>query len=154
MLKPDTVPVHTIGSQIPTNVSTGFAENDCELTELSTLSLPIYIAELDVNSVEGGGRSLGADIANNAAGTQGGLFRDAPRMLAKSYAGFFPAFLKNDQQVKGHVLGANDATSWRADGNHLIFDVHSQPKPVPRHQRGDEESRRVQEDTHRRFRLP
>jgi len=43
--------------------------------------------------------------------------------------GLFRAFLKHDQQVKVVTFwGPNDANSWRAHGQPLLFDGHSQPK--------------------------
>ena len=120
---------HAIGSQAHVNVSTGFAEMDRALAEMATLGLPIHITELDVNSAQGGQRSFEADIANNAATTQGGLVSDADRKLAEAYAGIFQAFLKHDQQVKVVTFwGPNDANSWRANGKPLLFDGNSQPK--------------------------
>lgn len=128
-LQKQKVPIHAIGSQTHVNVSTGFAEMDRALTEMATLGLPIHITELDVNSAEGGQRSFGADIANNAATTQGGLVSDADRKLAEAYAGIFRAFLKHDPQVKMVTFwGPNDANSWRANGKPLLFDGNSQPK--------------------------
>ena len=120
-----------IGSQAHLNVSTSFEEMDQALTEIETLGLPIHITELDVNSAQGGQRSFGADIANNAATTQGGLVSDADRKLAESYAGLFRAFLKHDKSVKVVTFwGPNDANSWRANGKPLLFDANSQPKPA------------------------
>ena len=130
-LQEQKVPVHAIGSQAHVNVSTGFAEMDLALTEMATLGLPIHITELDVNSAQGGQRGFGADIANNAATTQGGLVSDADRKLAEAYAGLFRAFLKHDQQVKVVTFwGPNDANSWRANGKPLLFDGRCQPKPA------------------------
>ena len=81
-------------------------EMDQALTEMATLGLPIHITELDVNSAQGGQRSTGADIANNAATTQGGLVSDADRRLADAYAGLFPGVPEARQtREDGHVLG-------------------------------------------------
>ncbi|MBI5686251.1 MAG: endo-1,4-beta-xylanase [Verrucomicrobia bacterium] len=131
-LQAQKVPVHAIGSQTHVSVAwPSFAEMDRALTEMATLGLPIHITELDVNSAEGGQRSFGADIANNAATTQGGLVSDADRKLAEAYAGLFRAFLKHDPQVKMVTFwGPNDANSWRANGKPLLFDGNSQPKPA------------------------
>ncbi len=130
-LQEQKVPIHAIGSQTHVNVSTGFAEMDRELTELATLGLPIHITELDVNSAQSGQRSFGADIANNATTTQGGLVSDADRKLTETYAGLFRAFLKHDQEVKVVTFwGPNDANSWRANGKPLLFDSNCQPKPA------------------------
>jgi len=125
------VPVMAIGSQAHVNVSTSFETMDQALTEIATLGLPIHITELDVNSAQGGQRSFGADVANNAATTQGGLVSDADRKLAEAYAGLFRAFLKHDKSVEVVTFwGANDANSWRANGQPLLFDGNSQPKPA------------------------
>ena len=130
-LQAQKVPVMAIGSQAHLNVSTSFEEMDQALTEIETLGLPIHITELDVNSAQGGQRSFGADIANNAATTQGGLVSDADRKLADAYSGLFRAFLKHDKQVKVVTFwGPNDANSWRANGKPLLFDGNNQPKPA------------------------
>ena len=125
------VPVHAIGSQAHVNVSTSFETMDQTLTEIETLGLPIHITELDVNSAAGGQRGSEADIANNAATTQGGLVTDADKKLADAYAGIFRAFVKHDKSVKVVTFwGANDALSWRANGKPLLFDGNDQPKPA------------------------
>ena len=130
-LQAQKVPVHAIGSQAHINVSTSFDTMDQSLTEIATLGLPIHITELDVNSAAGGQRGFGADIANNAATTQGGLVSDADKKLADAYAGIFRAFLKHRDSVKMVTFwGANDANSWRAQGKPLLFDGNSQPKPA------------------------
>jgi len=130
-LQEQEVPVHAIGSQAHVNVSTTFETMDESLAEIATLGLPIHITEFDVNSAQGGQRSVGADIADNAATTQGGLVTDANRRLAESYAGLFRAFLKHDKQVKMVTFwGPNDANSWRANGQPLLFDRDNQPKPA------------------------
>ena len=39
--------------------------------------------------------------------------------------------MKHDQQMKVVTFwGPNDANSWRANGQPLLFDGHSQPKPA------------------------
>ena len=120
-LQAQNVPVHAIGSQAHVNVSTSFDTMDQSLTEIATLGLPIHITELDVNSAVGGQRGFGADIANNAAGTQGGLVRDADKKLADAYAGIFRAFVKHRDSVKLVTFwGVNDAVSWRANGKPLF----------------------------------
>jgi endo-1,4-beta-xylanase len=130
-LQEQKVPVHAIGSQAHINVSTTFETMDLALTEIATLGLPIHITELDVNSAAGGQRGFGADIANNAATTQGGLVSDADKKLADAYAGIFRAFVKHHDSVKVVTFwGVNDANSWRANGKPLLFDGNSQPKPA------------------------
>lgn len=130
-LQEQKVPVHAIGSQAHVNVSTTFETMDQALSDLSTLGLPIHISELDVNSAQGGQRSFGADVADNAATTQGGLVSDADRRLAEAYAGLFRAFLKHDKSVDIVTFwGANDGNSWRASGKPLLFDANSQAKPA------------------------
>ena len=104
---------------------------DQALTEMATLGLPIHITELDVNSAAGGQRGTGANIANNAATTQGGLVNDVDKKLADAYAGIFRAFVKHRSSVKVVTFwGANDAVSWRAQGKPLLFDGDDQPKPA------------------------
>jgi endo-1,4-beta-xylanase len=124
------VPVMAIGSQTHVSVSSpSFEAEDQALTDLETLGLPIHITELDVNGAQGGQRTSGADIGNNAATTQGGLVDDANRRLADAYSGLFRAFLKHDKSVKVVTFwGANDAVSWRAQGRPLLFDGNDQPK--------------------------
>jgi endo-1,4-beta-xylanase len=130
-LQAQKVPVHAIGSQTHVNVSMSFDTMDQSLTEIATLGLPIHITELDVNSAAGGQRGFGADIANNAASTQGGLVSDADKKLAGAYAGIFRAFVKHRDSVKMITFwGVNDAVSWRANGKPLLFDGNDQPKPA------------------------
>jgi endo-1,4-beta-xylanase len=130
-LQAQKVPIHAIGSQAHVNVSTTFETMDQSLAEIATLGLPIHITELDVNSAAGGQRGFGADIANNAATTQGGLVSDADKKLAEAYAGLFRAFMKHRDSVKMVTFwGANDANSWRAQGKPLLFNGNCQPKPA------------------------
>ncbi|MHC1769254.1 MAG: endo-1,4-beta-xylanase [Verrucomicrobiia bacterium] len=130
-LQEQKVPVHAIGSQAHVNVSIRFDTMDQALTEMRTLGLPIHITELDVNSAQRGQRGFGADIADNAASTQGGLVSDADQRLAEAYAGIFRAFLKHEKSVEIVTFwGANDANSWRASGKPLLFDINAQPKPA------------------------
>ena len=125
------VPVHAIGSQAHVNVGMTFETMDQTLAELGSLGLPIHITELDVNSAQGGQRTTGADVAANAATTQGGLVSDADKRLADAYAGIFRAFLKHRQSVRMVTLwGVNDAVSWRANGKPLLFDGDNRPKPA------------------------
>lgn len=130
-LKEQGVPVMAIGSQAHLNVSTSFEVMDQSLTEIATLGLPIHITELDVNSAVRGQRGTGADIAANAAATEGGLVDDTNRKLAEAYEGIFKAFVKHRASVEMVTFwGANDAVSWRRDGNPLLFDGNNQPKPA------------------------
>ncbi len=126
------VPVMAIGSQTHVSVSSpSFEQEDQALTELETLGLPIHITEFNVNSAQGGQRSTGADIANNAATTQGGLVDAANQRLADAYAGLFRAFIKHDKSVRVITFwGVNDGVSWRAQGRPLLFDANDQPKPA------------------------
>jgi endo-1,4-beta-xylanase len=126
------VPVMAIGSQTHVSVSSpSFEQEDQALTELETLGLPIHITEFDVNGAQGGQRNTGADVAANAATTQGGLVDDADKRLADAYAGLFRAFLKHDKSVKVITFwGVNDGVSWRAQGRPLLFDANDQPKPA------------------------
>ncbi len=128
-LQAQKVPVHAIGSQAHVNVSTSFETMDQSLTEIATLGLPIHITELDVNSAQGAQRGFGANVADNAATTQGGLVSDADEKLADAYAGIFRAFVKHRDSVKMVTLwGVNDAVSWRAQGKPLLFDGENRPK--------------------------
>ena len=130
-LQEQKVPVHAIGSQAHVNVSMTFETMDQALTEIATIGLPIHITELDVNSAAGGQRGFGADIANNAAATQGGLVSEADKKLADAYAGIFRAFVKHRDSVKMVTFwGVNDANSWRANGKPLLFDGNNRPKPA------------------------
>jgi endo-1,4-beta-xylanase len=130
-LQEQKVPVHAIGSQAHVNVLMNFETMDQALTEIATLGLPIHITELDVNSAQGGQRGFGADIANNAATTQGGLVSDADKKLTDAYAGIFRAFVKHRDSVKLVTFwGVNDANSWRSQGKPLLFDGNGQPKPA------------------------
>jgi endo-1,4-beta-xylanase len=126
------VPVMAIGSQTHVSVSSpSFEAEDQALTELETLGLPIHITEFDVNGAQGGQRDNGADVANNAATTQGGLVDDANQRLTNQYSNLFKVFLKHSKSIKVVTLwGVNDAVSWRANGKPLLFDGRDQPKPA------------------------
>jgi endo-1,4-beta-xylanase len=128
-LQEQKVPIHAIGSQAHLNVSVTFETMDQALTDMAALGLPIHITELDVNSAQGGQRGFGANVADNAATTQGGLVGDADKKLVEAYAGIFRAFLKHRDSVKIVTFwGVNDAVSWRARGRPLLFDGHNKPK--------------------------
>lgn len=124
------VPVMAIGSQTHVSVSSpSFKQEDKTLTDLEQLGLPIHITELDVNGAQRGQRNAGADVANNAATTQGGLVSNVNQRLAKEYATLFKVFLKHQKFVKVVTFwGVNDAVSWRANGHPLLFDGNDQPK--------------------------
>jgi endo-1,4-beta-xylanase len=126
------VPVMAIGSQTHVSVSSpSFEQEDRALTELETLGLPIHITEFDVNSARGGQGSFGADVANNAAATQGGLVENASQRLANQYSNLFKVFMKHHKYVKVVIFwGVNDAVSWRPTGRPLLFDGNDQPKPA------------------------
>ena len=130
-LQAEKVPVMAIGTQTHVSVSSpSFEEEDQELTDLETLGLPIHITELDVNGAQAGQNSNGADVAGNAATTQGGLVSDADKRLADQYAALFKAFLKHKQVKVVTLWGVNDGVSWRANGKPLLFDAADQPKPA------------------------
>lgn len=125
------VPIHAIGSQAHVNVATTYETMDQTLTDMETLGLPIHITELDVNTAAAGQRATGANIAENAAATQGGLVEDSEKKLADAYAGLFRAFLKHHDSVEMVTFwGVNDAVSWRRGGSPLLFDGDDQPKPA------------------------
>ena len=126
------VPVMAIGSQTHVSVAApSFAAENQTLSELEMLGLPIHITELDVNSAQNGQHNTGADLANNAATTQGGLVNDASQRLARQYANLFKVFLDHEKSVKMVTFwGVNDAESWRAQGRPLLFDGDDQPKPA------------------------
>jgi len=125
------VPIHAIGSQAHVNAATTFSTMDQTLTDLESLGLPIHITELDVNTAASGQRATGANVAENAAATQGGLVSDADKKLADAYAGIFRAFLKHDDSVEMVTFwGVNDGVSWRRFGSPLLFDGDDQPKPA------------------------
>lgn len=131
-LQAQNVPVMAIGTQTHVSVTgPSFEEEDRALTEMESLGLPIHVTELDVNSAQGGQRGFGADVANNAATTQGGLVDDSNQRLATQYANLFKVFLKHEKSVKVVTLwGINDGVSWRANGKPLLFDSNDQPKPA------------------------
>ncbi len=128
-LQAQNVPIGAIGSQAHCNVSTTFETMDEALTEVSSLGLPIHITELDVNSAAGGQRGTNADVAGSASTTQGGLVSESDRKLADAYAGLFRAFVKHKEAIDVVTFwGANDAVSWRAQGQPLLFDGQNNPK--------------------------
>jgi endo-1,4-beta-xylanase len=128
-LQAEKVPISAIGTQTHVSVSYPSPEQeDQELADLETLGLPIHITELDVNGAEAGQQNTGADVANNAATTQGGMVSDADRRLADQYANLFKVFLKHKAVKVVTMWGVNDAVSWRADGKPLLFDGGDQPK--------------------------
>ena len=128
-LQEQKVPISAIGSQAHSNVATTFDQMDQALTEMETLGLPIHITELDVNSAAAGQRGTGADIASNAAATQGNLVEDADKRLSEAYAGLFRAFVKHKDAIEVVTFwGVNDAVSWRSRGQPLLFDGKNQPK--------------------------
>jgi endo-1,4-beta-xylanase len=130
-LQAQKVPVGAIGSQAHVNVSMTFETMDQTLADLATLGLPVHITELDVNSAAGGQRGFGADVASNAATTEGGLVSDADKKLAETYAGIFRAFIKHRDAVKLVTFwGVDDGVSWRAQGKPLLFDADCKPKPA------------------------
>lgn len=130
-LKEKGVPVMAIGSQAHLNVSITFDTMDQCLAELKTLGLPVHITELDVNGAQRGQRSTGAEVAGNAAATEGGLVADANQRLTDAYTHIFRAFLKHRDAVKIITFwGPNDANSWRSRGQPLLFDGDSKPKPA------------------------
>jgi len=131
-LREQKVPIHAIGTQAHLNATTGtFEQIDRSLTEIAKLGLPIHITELDLKAAQGGRRSTGAEVAANAAATQGGLVADADERLTRAYEGVFRAIMKHRNSVKLVTFwGANDAVSWRRPGNPLLFDGNSQPKPA------------------------
>jgi hypothetical protein len=82
---------------------------------------------MDVNSAASGQRNTGADIGANAAATEGGLVAEADKKLTDAYVGIFRAFLKHAMRETSHLLGANDANSWRSRGRPLLIDSDGQP---------------------------
>ncbi len=130
-LKEKGVPVMAIGSQAHLNVAVTFDTMDQSLAEIATLGLPIHITELDINGAMGGQRGTGADIAGNAAATEGGLVTEADKKLTDAYVGVFRAFLKHRDTLQLVTFwGPNDANSWRSRGRPLLFDGDSKPKPA------------------------
>ena len=125
------VPVMAIGTQTHVSVSSpSFEAMDQELTDLEQLGLPIHITELDVNSARGGQRNFGADVAENASATEGGLIDAADQRLADQYAALFRAFLKHPSVKMVTFWGVNDGVSWRRNGRPLLFDADDKPKPA------------------------
>ena len=125
------IPVMAIGTQAHLNVSISFEAMDQSLAEMKALGLPIHVTELDVNGALGGQGGSGADVAGNAAATDGGLVAEADKKLTGAYTGIFKAFLKHKDAVKLVTFwGPNDANSWRSRGRPLLFDADGKPKPA------------------------
>lgn len=130
-LQAQKVPVMAIGTQAHCNVGTTFEAMDQSLTEMASLGLPIHVTELDVNTSARGQQGTGADIAANAAATQGGQVSDADKKLADAYEGLFKAFMKHEKSIEIVTFwGVNDAVSWRSQGKPLLFDGTNTPKPA------------------------
>jgi len=130
-LQAQKVPVMAIGTQTHVSVSSpSLEEEDQTLTDLETLGLPIHVTELDVNGAQRGQGNTGADVANNATTTQGGLVDDANQRLADQYANLFKVFRKHKSVKVVTLWGINDGVSWRANGKPLLFDNNDQPKPA------------------------
>ncbi len=125
------IPVMAIGTQAHLNVSVTFDIMDQSLAEMKTLGLPIDVTELDVNGAMGGQGGFGADVAGNAAATDGGLVAEADKKLTEAYTAVFKAFLKHKDAVKVVTFwGPNDANSWRGRARPLLFNGDSKPKPA------------------------
>jgi endo-1,4-beta-xylanase len=125
------IPVGAIGSQTHVSVSAPtFEQEDQALTELETLGLPIHITEFDVNGSQRGQSNTGADVANIASMTGGGLVSDANLRLANQYSNLFKVFLKHPSVKVVTFWGVNDGVSWLRSGNPLLFDANDQPKPA------------------------
>jgi endo-1,4-beta-xylanase len=59
------------------------------------------------------------------------LVDEANQRLANAYEGVFRAFVKHKEHVKVVTFwGANDAVSWRRQGQPLLFDGSNRPKPA------------------------
>jgi endo-1,4-beta-xylanase len=131
-LQAEGVPVMAIGTQTHVSVSSpSFEAEDRALTEIASLGLPIHVTEFDVNGAQGGQRNTGADVASNAATTQGGLVSQVDQRLADAYVNLFRAFIKHRDSVKVVTFwGINDGVSWRAQGRPLLFDGNDMPKPA------------------------
>ena len=124
-------PIMAIGSQTHINANTTFAQMDQTLTDLESIGLPIYITELDMNAARGGQRNTNANIEGAAGRTEGGLISDADRRQSEAYANLFRALIKHKDSVELVVFwGVNDAVSWLARSNPLLFDGDDNPKPA------------------------
>jgi len=122
-------PIHAIGTQTHINANTTFQQMDETLTDLETLGLPIHVTELDMNVSMGGQRGTGANLADNAAATSGGLISQADQQQAKAYADLFKALIKHKDSVDLVVFwGVCDAVSWRRNGSPLLFDGEDNKK--------------------------
>ncbi len=125
------VPVMAIGSQTHVHLgSPTFEQEDRALTELETLGLPIHITELDVNNSQGGQRNTGADVANMATMTGGGLVSNSDKRLADEYVALFRAFMKHPSVKVVTFWGVNDSVTWLRGATPLVFDANDQPKPA------------------------
>ncbi|MBN2588638.1 MAG: endo-1,4-beta-xylanase [Sedimentisphaerales bacterium] len=123
-------PIHAIGTQTHINANTTFKQMDETLTDLETLGLPIHVTELDMNVSMGGQRGTGANLADNAAATSGGLISQADLQQSKAYAELFKALIKHKDSVDLVVFwGVCDAVSWRRNGSPLLFDGEDNKKP-------------------------
>ena len=125
------IAIGAIGTQTHISASLTFEQMDQTLADLETIGLPIHVTELDMNVSMGGRGRTGANVADNAAATSGGLISQADQQQSKAYADLFKALIKHKDSVDLVVFwGVNDAVSWRRNGSPLLFDGEDNPKPA------------------------
>jgi len=130
-LQDQNIPIHAIGTQTHISASMTYEQMDETFTDLASIGLPIHITELDLNISTRGQRNTGANIADNASVTGGGVISEADQRQSEAYANLFRALIKHKDSIELVVFwGVNDAVSWRAQGRPLLFDGEDNPKPA------------------------
>lgn len=125
------IAIGAIGTQTHISADTTFEKMDEVFTDLATIGLPIHITELDMNVSARGQGVTGANVADNMSVIGGPVISDADRIQSEAYAGLFKALIKHKDAIDLVVFwGVNDAVSWRASGNPLLFDGEDNPKPA------------------------
>jgi GH35 family endo-1,4-beta-xylanase len=131
-LKSEGAPIDTVGIQGHWSVAriTDQKLDDIEraIENYKALKLKVAITELDLTMTGEGGGQLGGGRGRGAAPPPSAEMLQAQ---AAAYAKLFALFLKHKDAIDRVTFwGLNDARSWRAAQNPLVFDRDNQAKPA------------------------
>jgi GH35 family endo-1,4-beta-xylanase len=131
-LKSEGAPITTVGIQGHWSVARITSEklDDIEkaIENYKALKLKVAITELDLTMTGEGGGQLGGGRGRGAAAPPSAEMLQAQ---AAAYAKLFALFLKHKDVIDRVTFwGLNDARSWRAGQNPLVFDRDNQAKPA------------------------